>query len=225
MENQSRLPIRWLGERPPVRISSNAKEGTGNIKLEVYSWSIAKKLVTDSILIKGKKCNVDLWGYNPKANRQGTSNFLKPPNPGPRNTRNPPSTPSPQRDFRCYNCGKTGHIQYHCPELKLDQCDRCGSRGHNPQEYKQEQRRMTYGRRSGKAPQNVPTGPRRGPPAWKRNPQQPPQQQNQPQAQKSAPVNIVTMEPPAGPRIEDITEATTSTKQSGWGAEHTQVKW
>ena len=60
LENQTRLPIRWLGERPPVRIASNAKEETGNIKLEVYSWSIAKKLVTDGIMIKRKKCNVDV---------------------------------------------------------------------------------------------------------------------------------------------------------------------
>ena len=79
-----------------MRISSNAKEGTGNIKLEVYSWSIAKKLVTDGIMIKGKKCNVELWGYTPKANRQGTSSFPQPPNPGPRNNRNPPNTLPPK---------------------------------------------------------------------------------------------------------------------------------
>ena len=60
LENQTRLPARWLGERTPTRISSNPKEGTGNIKLEVFSWSVAKKLVTDGIMIKGKKRNVEL---------------------------------------------------------------------------------------------------------------------------------------------------------------------
>ena len=78
LENQNRLPNRWLGEKPLVRISQNTKQGTGDIKLEVESWEIAKMLVSSGIVIKGKKCQVELWGQSPKAKRKTTGTFHTP---------------------------------------------------------------------------------------------------------------------------------------------------
>ena len=45
LENQDRLQNRWLGERPPTRISQYTNEGTGHIQLEVQTWEIAKILL------------------------------------------------------------------------------------------------------------------------------------------------------------------------------------
>ena len=56
LENQDRLQNRWPGERPPTKISQYTKEGTGNIKLEVQTWEIAKILLSSGIVMKGKKC-------------------------------------------------------------------------------------------------------------------------------------------------------------------------
>ena len=36
--NEGRFNGRWTGERPPIRVSQNTRTGTGNIKLEVFSY-------------------------------------------------------------------------------------------------------------------------------------------------------------------------------------------
>ena len=78
LENHNSLPNRWRGERPPARLSQNTKEGTGNIKLEVESLEIAKMLVSSGIVIKGKKCQVELWGQPPKPKGKTTGSFHTP---------------------------------------------------------------------------------------------------------------------------------------------------
>ena len=60
LDNQTPLPTRWRGERPAVGVSQNNREGTRNVKLEVASWAMAKKLVQEGIMVGKKKCKVEL---------------------------------------------------------------------------------------------------------------------------------------------------------------------
>ena len=181
LESQNRLPNRWLGERPPTRISQNTKEGTDNIKLEVESWEIAKMLVSSGIVIKGKKCQVELWGQPSKPQTKATGSFHTPTNtPAKRQnaTRNAPQTPS-GRDIRCFKCGKVGHMQYQCPDLGMEHCDRCGARGHLEKECNTTQRRLALGMRGGAAKKHQ--NPPPGRPHGAKNPS------NAPNAPKDAP--------------------------------------
>ena len=62
LDNQNHLTGKWRGERPVIRISQNNRENTGNIKLEVAYWDVAKKLVMDGVMVGKKKCKVEFWG-------------------------------------------------------------------------------------------------------------------------------------------------------------------
>ena len=52
--NEGRFNGRWTGERPPIRVSQNTRTGTGNIKLQLFSWEIAEELVKKGLRIGDK---------------------------------------------------------------------------------------------------------------------------------------------------------------------------
>ena len=62
LDNQNHLTGGWSGERPAIRICQNNRENTGNLKLEMADWDVAKKLVMDGVMVGKKKCKVELWG-------------------------------------------------------------------------------------------------------------------------------------------------------------------
>ena len=146
LDNQTHLPTRWRGERPAIGVSQNNREGTRNVKLEVASWDMAKKLVQEGIMIGKKKCKVELWGQtNRVTNRRKTGSFPSPPT---QVAQNPPKRPwsgnSPGRGFRCYNCGEGGHLMAQC--TKGHKCDKCGGWGHNARDCVRIQRELHFGR-------------------------------------------------------------------------------
>ena len=46
----------------PIRFSQNPRTGTGNIKLEVFSWDIAEEMVKKGLRIGDKTYKVQVWG-------------------------------------------------------------------------------------------------------------------------------------------------------------------
>ena len=52
--NEGRFNSRWIGERPPIRVSQKIKTETANIKLEVFSWEIAEEMVKEGLRIGDK---------------------------------------------------------------------------------------------------------------------------------------------------------------------------
>ena len=52
--NEGRFNGRWTGERPPIPVSQNTRTGTGNIKLQLFSWEIAEELVKKGLRIGDK---------------------------------------------------------------------------------------------------------------------------------------------------------------------------
>ena len=138
-------------------------------------------LVSSGIVIKGKKCQVEVWGPPPKPKTKATGSFHTPTNtPAKRQnaTRNAPQTPS-GRDIRCFKCGKGGHMQYQCPDLGMEHCDRCGARRHLAKDCRTTQRRLALGMRGGAAKQHQNPPPES--PHGARNPS------NGPNAPKDAP--------------------------------------
>ena len=79
--NEGRFNGRWTGERPPIRVSQNTRTGTGNIKLEVFSWEIAEEMVKKGLRIGDKTHKVEVWGKPPRKAKPGTG--VLPPTPKP----------------------------------------------------------------------------------------------------------------------------------------------
>ena len=62
----------WTGERPFNQVSQNTRTGTGNIKLEVFSWEIAEEIVKKGLRIGDKTHKVEVWGKPPRKAKPGT---------------------------------------------------------------------------------------------------------------------------------------------------------
>ena len=78
-------------------------------------------------------------------------------------------SPDPSgRDIRCFKCGKGGHMQYQCPDLGMEQCDRSGTRGYFTKDCRTIQRRLALGMRGRAAKRYQKPPPRR--PNVPRNP-------------------------------------------------------
>ena len=69
-----------------MRVSLNNRLGTCNIKLEVYSWEIAKEMVKKGLKIGDKNHRVEVWDKAPCKARPGTGRL--PPTPKPTQTTN-----------------------------------------------------------------------------------------------------------------------------------------
>ena len=142
--NQNHLTGRWRGERPAIRISQNNRENTGNIKLEVADWDVAKKLVMDGVMVGKKKCKVKLWAQsNRNTNKRRVGRFPTPP-PQHNTNKRPGTGNSPGRGFRCYGCGDGGHLIAQC--TKKERCDRCGGWGHNARDCQRIQHQLHFGK-------------------------------------------------------------------------------
>ena len=223
----------------PARISQNTKEGTGNINLEVESWEIVTMLVSNGIVIKGKKWQVELWGQPPKPQTKPTGSFHTPINPPaerPNATRKAHQTPS-QRDIRCFKYGKGGHMQYQCPDLGMEHCDICGARGHLTKDGRTTQRRLALGMRGGAA-QKGQNPPQRRPNALRNPPNTPNAHKNAPtapQALRNAENTLGpatrgkgkgTVDPTAKMIQFSMVEGTKPSQNRDWEAESsTEVKW
>ena len=144
--NVGRFNGRWTGERPPIQVSQNTRTGTGNVKLEVFSWEIAEKMGKKGLRIGDKTYKVEVWGKPPRKAKPGTG--LLPPTPKPpiqTNKRQNSWTP-PRRSNKCFRCGVEGHYIAQCPLLRQDSCDRCGGRAHTSRDCVPIQRGHTNGR-------------------------------------------------------------------------------
>ena len=128
-------------------------------------------LVSSGIVIKGKQCQVEVWGQPPKLKSKTAGSFHTPTStPAKRQnaTRNAPQTPS-GRDIRSFKYGKGGHMQYQCPDLGMEHCGRCRARGHLAKDCRTTQGRPALGMRGGAAqrgqnpPPRRPNGPRNHP--------------------------------------------------------------
>ena len=79
--NEGRFNGRGTGERPPIPVSQNTRTGTGNIKLEVFSWEIVEEMVKKGLRIGEKTHKVEVWGKPPRKAKPGTGLLPPPPNP------------------------------------------------------------------------------------------------------------------------------------------------
>lgn len=142
-------------------------------------WEIVKILVSSGIVFKGKKCLIELWGQPPKPKSKATGSFYTPTKTPPKRqntTWNAPQTPS-ERDIRFFKCRTGGHMQYQCPQLGMEQYDRCGVRGRLGEDYITTQRRLALGMRGGVAQRNnnpprMEIGRQRAPKQWNGRPHQ-----------------------------------------------------
>ena len=59
--NEGRFNGRWTGERPPIQVSLNTRTGTGNVKLEVFSWEIAEEMVNNNRISNKNTSGTTTW--------------------------------------------------------------------------------------------------------------------------------------------------------------------
>ena len=169
-------------------------------------------LVSSGIMIKGKKCQVELWEQPPKPKSKTTRSFYTPtstPAKQQNTTRNAPQTPS-RRDIWCSKCGKGVLMQCHCPDLGMEHCDRYVARGHLAKDCRTTQRRLALGMRRGAAQRGQNPPPRR--PNGLRNPP------NAPNTPKNAPTD------PQAPRNAADAQVP-ATKGKGKGTLEPTAKW